>query len=458
MSQISGSTSGGGGGGGTVTSVSGGNNITITGVPTVNPTVNVSGTTNFAVQIGNATGSLTSVALGTAGQVLTSNGAGVAPTFQAAAGGGITTIAGDTGSTMGPVVTFDGNGNAGASVLFIVTGTTVSLDVTDTADNVFIGQNSGAALGAGTTAGNTALGSGTLQAIDVNNNQGFNTCVGFFAGNGIVLGNANTFVGYNAAGLVEGDNNTFIGNQAGSFGDDDLDNNTCVGSNAGSALVAGSINNVSLGFGALVGPFPAVGATVPTNNIAIGTNALNVSLGAPTDNIGSYNIAIGSDVGSLFTGAEDSNIYFNHLGVAADSNTLRIGAGAGAGNQQLNRAFIHGIRGITTGVADAIAVLIDSAGQLGTVSSSRRYKDNIVDMSPTNVLALRPVNFTYKSDKGNKMQYGLIAEEVEEVMQDLVAYNQEGQPESVKYHELPVLLLKEIQKLKADVEELKARV
>ncbi len=42
---------------GAVTSVSGGNNITITGTATV-PIVNVSGTTNHSVQLGNASGSL----------------------------------------------------------------------------------------------------------------------------------------------------------------------------------------------------------------------------------------------------------------------------------------------------------------------------------------------------------------------------------------------------------------
>ena len=44
MSQITGPTSGGGGGGGTVTSVTGGSNINITGNPAVNPTVNLDDT------------------------------------------------------------------------------------------------------------------------------------------------------------------------------------------------------------------------------------------------------------------------------------------------------------------------------------------------------------------------------------------------------------------------------
>jgi hypothetical protein len=63
--------------------LSNGNNITITGSPVSlggTATVNVSGTTTNAVQIGNGAGSLTSLTLGTNGQVLI-GGTGVAPAF-----------------------------------------------------------------------------------------------------------------------------------------------------------------------------------------------------------------------------------------------------------------------------------------------------------------------------------------------------------------------------------------
>ena len=84
MSQIGFFGNGGGGGGdisqingntGTVTPssgivvIEGGNNINTTGSGDV-LTVNVSGTTNHAVQIGNSTNSLSSVAVGSTGQVL----------------------------------------------------------------------------------------------------------------------------------------------------------------------------------------------------------------------------------------------------------------------------------------------------------------------------------------------------------------------------------------------------
>ena len=77
---------GGGGGGGSVLDVIGGNNITITGTSTIDPIVNVSGTTNHCVQIGNASGSLTSVANGTTGQVLTAQ-TGADPIWTTGGGG-----------------------------------------------------------------------------------------------------------------------------------------------------------------------------------------------------------------------------------------------------------------------------------------------------------------------------------------------------------------------------------
>lgn len=63
---------------------------TITGVLTGNGTgaVTAAAVTEHGVLVGGASNAVASTAVGTAAQVLTSNGAGVAPTFQAAGGGG----------------------------------------------------------------------------------------------------------------------------------------------------------------------------------------------------------------------------------------------------------------------------------------------------------------------------------------------------------------------------------
>jgi hypothetical protein len=64
------------------------------------------------------------------------------------------------------------------------------------------------------------------------------------------------------------------------------------------------------------------------------------------------------------------------------------------------------------------------------------------------LLALRPVTFQYKEtddDGGKPVQFGLIAEEVAEAFPELVAYDENGKPETVSYHLLSTLLLNEFQ-------------
>jgi hypothetical protein len=55
------------------------------------------------------------------------------------------------------------------------------------------------------------------------------------------------------------------------------------------------------------------------------------------------------------------------------------------------------------------------------------------------------------------LEFGLIAEEVEKVFPELVVHK-DGQPETVRYHELPALLLNEIQKLVKRVEFLESQL
>ena len=132
-------------------------------------------------------------------------------------------------------------------------------------------------------------------------------------------------------------------------------------------------------------------------------------------------------------------------------------ARGGGGGGLHTRFFVAGVRGVATGSANAVPVLIDGGGQLGTASSSRRYKDNIADMSVASsaLMRLRPVTFHYKSDRdpaGRTLQYGLVAEEVAEVYPGLVAHSADGQIETVMYQFLPPMLLNEYQKQQRTIE------
>ena len=85
------------------------------------------------------------------------------------------------------------------------------------------------------------------------------------------------------------------------------------------------------------------------------------------------------------------------------------------------------------------------------VVSSRRFKQQIADMgdSSSRLFQLRPVTFFYKpqyDDGSHQPQYGLIAEEVAKVYPDMVAYDKDAQPYTVKYQYLAPMLLNELQK------------
>ena len=132
-------------------------------------------------------------------------------------------------------------------------------------------------------------------------------------------------------------------------------------------------------------------------------------------------------------------------------------------NRTQMQAFLAGVRGTTTGVADAIPVLVDSAGQLGTLSSSRRFKEEIADMGDETerLLALRPVTFRMKPEVqsgARPTEYSLIAEEVAEVFPDLVVRDEQGKPWTVKYHLLSSMLLNEFQEQARELDDVRARL
>ena len=137
-------------------------------------------------------------------------------------------------------------------------------------------------------------------------------------------------------------------------------------------------------------------------------------------------------------------------GLPGEGNTTRIGT---PGTQTL--AFVAGIRGVTTGINDALNVVVDSTGQLGTINSSRKAKDDIADMGESSgvLMKLHPVTFRYKSHHGEgPVQYGLIAEEVAEVAPELAAVGSNGEAETVYYQHLAPMLLNEYQKQQRIIE------
>ncbi len=222
------------------------------------------------------------------------------------------------------------------------------------------------------------------------------------------------------------------------------DDNTFLGIGAGGGNVAGKgTNNV------YVGAEAGKGNTTGQSNTFIGGSAGFVAVAKST---GSNNLFLGAFSGAAnVTGSND--IYIGSVGCTPsgggrtcnESNTIRIGGGDPA----QTAAYILGISGSTS--ASGAEVFINSDGKLGTKTSSLRFKEQVHDMggSTDALMKLRPVTFFYKPeyDDGDRtLQYGLIAEEVAKVYPELVEFDNDGQPYSVRYHFITTMLLNEAQK------------
>jgi Chaperone of endosialidase len=316
-----------------------------------------------------------------------------------------------------------GNGNTAAGINALNTNTEGNF-------NTAIG---GAALVNNTNgAGNTATGA---LALNANTTGGLNTATGFAALQNNT-GTNNTAMGAETLGSnTAGGGNTATGVSA--LGDNTVGgSNTAIGADALSSNATGNGNTAS-GVSALLSN------TDGDFNTAIGLNALNINA------TGNNNIAFGFSAGSNITG--DNNIDIGSTGGGGEFGTIRIGQ---SGSQ--TTTFIAGIRGVTTANMNAISVVIDSEGQLGTVSSSRRFKREIKPMNGTSesILALNPVTFHYKSDNTHTAQFGLIAEEVAAVNPDLVVHDENGEIYTVRYDAVNAMLLNEFLKEHRKVEAL----
>ena len=134
------------------------------------------------------------------------------------------------------------------------------------------------------------------------------------------------------------------------------------------------------------------------NNIAVGDSALF------RNTTGSNNVALGVEAGVNITDA-------NHV--------ICIGT---AGANLSGTCFIGNIFGATSGISGT-SVFINSDGQLGTMTSSGRFKEKIKPMEQASdaLFALKPVTFRYKREIDSQQipQFGLVAEDVEKVNPDL---------------------------------------
>jgi hypothetical protein len=299
-----------------------------------------------------------------------------------------------------------GNDNTANGVLALSQNTTGG---SNTANGSF-------ALPFNTTGGfNTANG---VRALNSNETGGSNTASGADALHSNRTGSYNTALGYTALYFnTTGEGNTATGRAA-------LRSNTTGNNNAANGVQAlfsntTGIANTASGVNALLSN------TTGSYNTAEGLNAL-------FHNTGSSNIGLGVNAGyNLTTGSGNVCIGVNVFGVAGESNTTRI-------------------KNVYSSVASARAVYVNSDNKIGTLVSSRRFKDEIkpMDKASEAILALKPVTFRYKKEiePNGAIMFGLVAEEVEKVAPDLVTRDAKGEVETVRYDAVNAMLLNEFLK------------
>ena len=369
----------------------------------------------------------------------------------------------NTGVGVGALFLNTGNKNTavGAAALLLNTtgedNTAVGVDAllnnTTGEANTAIGNNS---LLSNTTGGsNTATGALALlnnttgesntangdNALASNTTGSLNTANGVASLFGNTTGGENTATGVSAlAGNTTGNENTATGvaalvdNTEGNF-------NTATGSSALHDNTLGSSNTAD-GDHAL---FENIGGS---GNTAIGSGALS-SIGT-----GNSNVAVGENAGDNLSGSDSNNmdIGANVDGMPGESNTIRIG------NPDITTTIIRGISGQT--ISSGAAVLVAANGQLGTATSSERFKEEIkpMDKASEALFLLKPVTFRYKTkiDPTLTQQFGLVAEDVEKINRDFVVRDENGVVNTVRYDQVNAMLLNEFLKEHRKVQELEA--
>ncbi len=408
-----------------------------------------------ASQAGNATnfsGALAGDVHGTQGATVVGKVGGQSATNVASAV--IAANAATSTNTAGTIVLRDGSGNFAASAITA---------------NSFAGDGSAltnlnpADLESGTAAisitGNAAT---ATLATNVTGNiadSQLSTNVPFLNGTNLFSGTnhfAGVTVATNTNNVIYG---TFTGNLSG---------NAATASSSTQATTAMTANNFS---GSLSGDVLGTQrATVVASvsgqsaaNIANGASAANSATSLNTTSTivkrdASGNFAAGTITATGFSGngsaltnlnasqlsaTSGGNIDIGTASVPGDNGIIRIGA---QGTQ--TNAYMAGIYGVTA--ASGVAVYVTSGNQLGTLTSSGKFKENIQSMndSSTALLSLHPVTFRYKPeiDPAGIPQFGLVAEEVEKVNPELVAHDAQGRPYTVRYEAVNAMLLNEFLK------------
>ena len=106
---------------------------------------------------------------------------------------------------------------------------------------------------------------------------------------------------------------------------------------------------------------------------------------------------------------------------------------------------------------DESADTLTVAGSL-VETSSREMKTNIepIENILSAVLQMQGVKFDWKI--GQKDNYGFIAEDMNEILPEVVSCDEEGKPQGIQYTKLTAVLVEALKEQQIQIDELKAKI
>ena len=198
-----------------------------------------------------------------------------------------------------------------------------------------------------------------------------------------------------------------------------------------------------------------------TGNVGIGTNSpsqpLHIKSATPSI---LFTDSSNGELGYIGDGADfltsNSITDADTFGIRS-SGAITFGTNGNNGRMVITSAGNVGIRTATP------SFHLEVNGTFYSAGSSREYKEDISDLEIDSSLIynLRPVSYNLKDefkhlgyDLGGDKQLGLISEEVNDIIPEL-AIIKDGKPKNVDYEKLSILLLKEVQNLRVEIDNLK---
>ena len=317
---------------------------------------------------------------------------------------------------------------------------------------------------------NTAVGWGSLSSLT----DGYeNAAFGYLTLNKNTSGARNSAFGNaSLSENVSGYSNAAFGasslggNTAGikncAFGDHSLSFN--INGSENSAFGTESLSSNRASFNSAFGSGSLSGNQQGTENSAFGYNSLSSSMGSYNSAFGSvslFNNSTGNANSAFGIGSLQNNTTGNNNtavgnisgnGITTGSNNTAIGYNA----QVPNNAGDNQVRIGNTSITYAGIQVSWS------ITSDRRWKK---DISPSNlgldfITKLNPVSYVRKDDESRKTEYGLIAQEVEDILKEegitnvgMLTVDNDGNYE-LRYNDLIAPIIKSIQELKHQNDEL----